>query len=287
MPTTLTGGTGTKTLVGPDTANTWSISGTNGGTLNGAISFTDVGNLPVAGQRYVPARRSGSLPASSTAAAAQHARLLQPHQRHHVNLANGVATDLNSGHSQAFTNIQNFVGSNAPAGTPNYLYGPSTATTYTLSSATAGSLSSGPSYSGFGRLIGSGSRYADRPRPVQQLDPVRATPARSTPSGVGMAFSGFSTLQGGSNTDVLTGPNTTNTWDLTGPNAGTLTIGSSTLTFSGMEGLRGGTGNDTFALDPAAACRPGSRATAAATRSITPAAPAPSSSIWPTASPPA
>jgi hypothetical protein len=42
---TLTGGGGTNTLVGPNTTNTWSISGTNAGNLDGIIAFTSVQNL--------------------------------------------------------------------------------------------------------------------------------------------------------------------------------------------------------------------------------------------------
>jgi hypothetical protein len=42
---TLTGGGGKSTLVGPNTTNTWSISGTNAGNLDGAIAFSSVQNL--------------------------------------------------------------------------------------------------------------------------------------------------------------------------------------------------------------------------------------------------
>jgi hypothetical protein len=39
------GGTGSTTLVGPNQANTWNITGTNAGILDGAVTFTDVANL--------------------------------------------------------------------------------------------------------------------------------------------------------------------------------------------------------------------------------------------------
>jgi hypothetical protein len=42
---TLTGGTGTDTLHGPDTANTWQITGANAGTLNQTVTFTSIQNL--------------------------------------------------------------------------------------------------------------------------------------------------------------------------------------------------------------------------------------------------
>jgi hypothetical protein len=42
---TLTGGTGTDTLQGPNSANTWQITGANSGTLNGTVTFASVQNL--------------------------------------------------------------------------------------------------------------------------------------------------------------------------------------------------------------------------------------------------
>jgi Ca2+-binding RTX toxin-like protein len=42
---TLTGGTGTDTLHGPDTANTWQITGANAGTLNQTVTFASIPNL--------------------------------------------------------------------------------------------------------------------------------------------------------------------------------------------------------------------------------------------------
>ena len=48
-------------------------------------------------------------------------------------------------------------------------------------------------------------------------------------------------------TNTLVGANTTNTWALTGPNAGTL---DGALTFAGFQALTGGSVNDTFAFLP-------------------------------------
>src|SRR5262249_17851272 len=42
---TLNGGADTDTLVGTDTANTWTISGASAGNLNGSLNFTAVENL--------------------------------------------------------------------------------------------------------------------------------------------------------------------------------------------------------------------------------------------------
>src|SRR6185436_6696481 len=41
----ITGGGGSDTLVGPNTTNTWTISGADDGSINGTITFTDIANL--------------------------------------------------------------------------------------------------------------------------------------------------------------------------------------------------------------------------------------------------
>jgi hypothetical protein len=56
-------------------------------------------------------------------------------------------------------------------------------------------------------------------------------------------------LFGGTNVDTLIGPNTGGTWSLTGINAGQF---NGFLTFSGIEGLVAGLGDDTFKLSPGA-----------------------------------
>src|SRR5262249_52909637 len=44
-PVFLDGGGGTNTLQGPDSPNTWQVTGTNGGSLNGTVGFASVQNL--------------------------------------------------------------------------------------------------------------------------------------------------------------------------------------------------------------------------------------------------
>jgi hypothetical protein len=43
--TTVLGGSGTNTLVGPNTTNTWTITGADAGSLNGGVSFSGIANL--------------------------------------------------------------------------------------------------------------------------------------------------------------------------------------------------------------------------------------------------
>ena len=51
------------------------------------------------------------------------------------------------------------------------------------------------------------------------------------------------TLDGGSGVNTLTGPNGTNTWQVSGLDQGTL---NGNVAFRGFQGLIGGTANDTF-----------------------------------------
>jgi Ca2+-binding RTX toxin-like protein len=122
-----------------------------------------------------------------------------------IDVSSGAAARLNGNQNRAFANIQSFVGSQTTAA--DSLYGPSTATTYTLNNAASGSLSSGQNYSGFERLIGNGH-------------------------------------------DMLVGPNSAATWNVAGTDAGTLTTGSTSISFSGIKNLIGGSHDDLFMLAP-------------------------------------
>src|SRR5205807_2446594 len=57
-----------------------------------------------------------------------------------------------------------------------------------------------------------------------------------------------SIIGGGSTNNTLIGPNTTNTWNVTSNNSGTV----NGIALSAFQNLRGGTGNDTFVLGLAA-----------------------------------
>jgi hypothetical protein len=71
--------------------------------------------------------------------------------------------------------------------------------------------------------------------------PVTVNLQTKTATGVG-AWANFSVFVGTNTTDTLIGANTTNTWTLTGANAGTVNATS----FSGFANLTGGTLNDTY-----------------------------------------
>jgi hypothetical protein len=76
-----------------------------------------------------------------------------------------------------------------------------------------------------------------------------------TPSGQidvgGVLYSGVREIAGGLGADTLTGPARTNTWTISGNNAGTLAIPGASFVFTGIENLKGGIAEDHFEIQPA------------------------------------
>jgi hypothetical protein len=95
---TIDGGGGNNTLVGPNTANTWSITGQNASTLN-AISFTNIANLVGANTsdrfRFGAANVSiGSVRGGQGPATLDFSLLATPVAVHLGDGTNGTATDV-------------------------------------------------------------------------------------------------------------------------------------------------------------------------------------------------
>ncbi|MGH8399547.1 MAG: beta strand repeat-containing protein, partial [Gammaproteobacteria bacterium] len=67
-----------------------------------------------------------------------------------------------------------------------------------------------------------------------------------TDSSISGTFSHIDTIIGGTVANTLNGENTTNTWTITGANAGTLNDGTATLAFSNFGTWNGGTSTDTL-----------------------------------------
>jgi hypothetical protein len=118
-PTRLTikGGTGTNTLVGPNTSNNWVVSGTNTGTLDQTVSFSAVQNL-VGGTgvdvfKFAPAGKVASINGGGAPVGMgdwlDYSAFTTPVT---VNLATGAATNVNGGATGAVTNIQDVHGGN-------------------------------------------------------------------------------------------------------------------------------------------------------------------------------
>src|SRR6202011_215013 len=142
------GGSAVNTLVGPDTATTWNITGSNAGSLTGGISFTAFQNLSggSAADAFVfadGARVVGTIDGGGGSNTVNLAAYSTPVT---VNLQAHTAT----GAGGSVLNIQSFVG----GGTVNTLVGPDTATTWNITGSNAGSLTGGISFTAFQNLSG-------------------------------------------------------------------------------------------------------------------------------------
>ena len=111
VPVTINAGAGVNTLVGPDATNTWNITGTNAGTLDGSVIYSSIENL-VGGSavdvfQFAAAGTEASINGGGAPAGMgdwlDYSSLTTPIS---VNLATGSATNVNGGAAGAVTNIQ-------------------------------------------------------------------------------------------------------------------------------------------------------------------------------------
>src|SRR3989442_2750513 len=209
------GGGGNDTLVGADTPNTWVIDGTQAGTVNGQ-SFAGVEN------------RTGGASADIFKW-----------------MAGGSVSGVVSGGPGNDTLIG--------ADTPN---------TWTLTGVGAGTLN-GQSFAGIENLVGGedSDRFVfaggsvtgriDGRGGVNTLDYSAATLAVTVDLTTGSAagagsVTGVGAVVGGSGTDTLVGPASSNTWTISDTDTGTVNL----VTFRSIENLVGGSESDTFVLGP-------------------------------------
>jgi Ca2+-binding RTX toxin-like protein len=75
--------------------------------------------------------------------------------------------------------------------------------------------------------------------------------AAGTVTGFG-SVTGIESFVGTPAADTIVGANVANTWNLTGPNAGTVTNATGTTSFTGVENATGGTAADSFVIGPGA-----------------------------------
>jgi hypothetical protein len=251
-------GSGKDTLVGPNATNTWNITGSNSGSL-GVVSFSGVANLTggtgndtfaFASGGSVSGKINGGAGTNTLNYSGDGGAAIT------VNLANDTAT-----RTGGFSNIQALVGSSSTA---DQLVGPNSTNTWTLTGANAGTVGSF-SFSAVENLTGgtgndtfvfdSGGSVSGKinggtgTNTLNYASDGGAAVTVNLASDTATRTGGFSNIQalvGSSSTaDQLIGPNATETWTLTGANAGTV----AGLSFSAIENLTGGTGNDTFVFD--------------------------------------
>ena len=275
---TVNGGTGSDLLTGRTAvANSFNMSGSNAGTLNGA-TFNGFENI-----------QGGS--ATDTLSYTAYATAVS------VNLQTGVATDLTS-----FSNIETFVGgtnggdaitghnltnawtaTGAAAGTlvntngtftfsaieninggsgTDTLNGQNAANTWNLTGAGSGNFTGGLGFTGMENLTGNNNTDAfvfaaggsvtgvvtgglgtDTLNYSAAVGPISVNLTNSTASFTG-GINGIDAVAGsGSASDSLTAPAGTNTLNVTGAGAGNI---NGTFTFSSIETVNGGAGTDTL-----------------------------------------
>ncbi len=253
FPVTLGGGTGRDTLQGPAAMNAWHISNTNSGTLNVSVRFTAIENLTggadadtftFAARKRVIGRVDGgggidtlNLAAYNTVAT--------------VNLQAKTATGTGG-----IDRIESFIGGTRV----DKLIAANQANSWSITGTNSGTLNGGP-FASFEKLTGgtladlfqihaaaSLTSTLDGGTGTDTLDytlfPSVATINLQTHSASGVAnFANLESVLGLTST-TLVGPNSANTWNITGIGVGSV----DGIAFTGVGNLTGGTGVDTFAF---------------------------------------
>jgi parallel beta-helix repeat protein len=265
QPVTLTATIGSATLIGANLANSWLITGSGSGTLqagSGPVnSFSGFQNLTggSAADTFLFANNSASIAGNIDGKGGTNT--LDFSGRSKAITATLVSSGLNRATAigGTWTNIQDLVGSTATA---DILYGPNTASTWTINGTNAGSVA-GVAFSGFENLTGgsAGNTFAftgsgkisgnvnggigSNTFDVSgYTSPATINLAAHSATPVGGTGCNFSNFVGDNKTTTLIGFNASTTWNITATNTGT--VGS--YSFSGIANLTGGTGNDTFKL---------------------------------------
>jgi hypothetical protein len=253
-------GTGSgNTLIGANITNTWVLNAPGGGTLNLVITFTGIANLTGGPgidkfQFLAGGSVAGTIDGAGGSNTLDYSLFGGPIA---VNLQTSAATGTGG-----FLHIGTLAGS---GNIGDMLTGTNANSTWTLTGAGTGTVGSFH-FSAIANLTGGtgadtfkfmpGGSVAgsiDGGAGSNKLDysanggPIAVTltgPASGTASGYG--FANIQTLVGSGNAlDMLTGPNTTNIWNITNPNAGNI---NSTFNFSKIANLVGGSMVDVFKI---------------------------------------
>ncbi|MDE2090898.1 MAG: S-layer family protein [Gammaproteobacteria bacterium] len=266
----------TNTLTGDATGATYTISSLNGGTLQdtGSVQVLNFGsfqNLTGGAGNDTFAFTGGSLGGINGGSgnnALDYSGIVGPVTVTLTSATAGTASDI----SGAFSNIGNLTGSSSTA---DVLVGPNTADNWLIAGANAGNvngfqfssienLTGGSSTDNFAFANGAGisgsinggggantldwSAYQSA-RNVGITGPGSLVGMQGTEASIGSVFDNITQVIGASGStgllNSLTGPNSTNTWNVTAGNTGNL---DTVLAFSNFQNLNGGNGTDTFNL---------------------------------------
>jgi hypothetical protein len=261
---TLNGGGAPNTLIGPNVASTFNITGNNAGNLGITIpSFTNIQSLTGGTQPNTFVFSNGAAITGSLSGGAGGDTLDE--SAYTTAVAVNLQTSKVTGVGGTATNLIAAIGGSAS----NTLSGVNTTNTWNITASNAGNLNSSFTFTHFGNLVGgsqpndfvfgasgslTGNIIDGSSTTGDALDFSAYTTAivtldlqtkKATP--IGGTFSKIATAIGQTSTtaDTLTGVNAANSWTISGTNSGTV----GTVTFSNFGTLTGGTGNDTFSFD--------------------------------------
>ncbi|MHC5537132.1 beta strand repeat-containing protein [Singulisphaera rosea] len=252
-----------NTIVGPNIANTWRFTAADTLTLNGSASFKGFGNIVggTGSDDFILAAggsASGNLKGNGGADILDVSRLTTPAV---VNLTTSTATGIGG----TFSGIQSFIGLSTAGDT---LVGPRSNNAWNITGYNSGALNNTITFANFANLTGgqgnddfifsngatlsgivSGGGGADTiddsantaPLTVQLNQPILRIGGLTNFNAIQNIIANAST------SNTINGPNTTNTWKITGYNTATL---NGLQTFSGFGNIVGGTSHDAFVFLP-------------------------------------
>jgi hypothetical protein len=263
--TTFNGGGGSNTLVSANLSNVWAINAASAGTLRSGSeppdSFSNVQNLigGTGADTFAFANNTASIGSIDGKAGANTLDFSAQTSALTVTL---VGTGLNkaTGIGRTFSNVGSIVGTGA---TNSTLVGPNGTNVWTINGTNSGIVRSS-TFSGFANLTGGTGadtfKFTGSGNITGSLSgggtdtlnysgnggvAISVNLQTGIASAIGGTFSGISALVGSTaGADTLTAANATNSWSITGANAGNV----NGFTFSAIENLVGGTGVDVFAF---------------------------------------
>ncbi|MGH8397596.1 MAG: beta strand repeat-containing protein, partial [Gammaproteobacteria bacterium] len=225
-------GSSADMLTGPNQANNWQITGADAGNVDG-FQFTSIENLTggASTNQFVlnGGTLSGNINSGSGSAAGNSLQANNGSNTWHITAVNqGTVTGIGGN----FGNIGNLTGG---TGADDFVFA-------------NGATLSGTLNGGGGNDILDWSAYTIA-RNVTLTGPGSLDGMRGTEASIAGGFDNIITMTGANGTggllNSLTGPNSSNTWNVTTSNAGTL---NGALSFSNFQTLTGGSGADTFNL---------------------------------------
>ncbi len=258
---TLKGDGGNDSLTGPNQSNSWSLTASNAGTLNGTTPFTGFGYL-IGGSGSDDFVFTGSTASVSGSIDGGGGSNTLDFSARGTGVTVNLATDRATGIGKGWKNIAAAVGSNTST-----LVGANMSNVWNITGANTGTVNGTFAFAGFQNLTGGSGNDSFTFQPGASLtgnlnggagnntldfsqfgSPVTVNLATKTATAIGGTWTSIQTFKGTATTDTLTGTNSSNTWSLTGFDAGAV----SGVSFQGFGSLKGGSGNDVFKFSPSA-----------------------------------